>query len=97
MLTAAEATGRLDCALMKDSQGRYRFACRKALVTIKISGTRDRVRFCARDKVSFRIDAETLTIEEIDTGAIRIRLTWDRIECLSAGEPETDCHDLFQG
>ncbi len=97
MLTAAEASDRLSWALIKDEDGRYRFACRKALVTIKIYGARDRVRFCARDKVTFRIDPATLTVEQIDTGVIRSQYAWDQIECLAAGEPETDCRDLFQG
>ena len=96
-MTAQEANLHLEQALAKDPAGRYRFLCRKALVIVRVFGRTSPARFGARDKVGFRIDDRALTVEALDTGAIRKQFTWLQIESLSVGEPEIDNGPLFQG
>jgi hypothetical protein len=96
-MTAQEANLHLEQALAKDPAGRYRFLCRKALVVVRLFGRTSPARFAARDKVGFRIDDWALTVEALDTGAIRKQFTWLQIESLSVGEPEMDNGPLFQG
>ncbi len=96
-MTPQEATLRLEHALAKDPAGRYSFQCKKAFVLVKLYGSADRMRFTARDKLAFRTDANCLTIEKCDSGAVQRRFTWEEIECLAAGEPEVDNGPLFQG
>ena len=93
----AEVIKRLEPALMKDSQGRYCLLCKKASVIFKLRGCSSRLRFVAHDKIAFRTDDQGLTVENSETGAIQRRVLWDEIECLMAGEPETDNGSLFQG
>jgi len=96
-MTAREAHVHLDHALARDPAGRYCFRCRKALVLIRLYGGRSPARFCVRDRVGFRVNDDALTVEALDTGAVRKQFTWLQIESLSAGEPEVDNGPLFQG
>lgn len=96
-MTPAEACTRLDHALARDTAGRYSFMCKKAFVMVKLFGKPDRLRFAAREHLAFRAEDGWLVIERCDTGALHRRFTWDEIECLAAGEAETDSGSLFQG
>lgn len=96
-MTALEAATRLDHALTKDPAGRYSFMCKKAFVMVKLFGKADRLRFAARDRLAFRAEDAWLVIERCDTGAVHRKFSWDQIECLAAGEAETDNGSLFQG
>ncbi len=96
-MTPAEVIERLEAALMRDSQGRYCLLCKKASVIFKLHGHSGRLRFVAHDKIAFRTDDQGLTVEQFETGAIKRRVLWEEIECLMAGEPETDNGALFQG
>lgn len=93
----AEVIERLEPALTKDSQGRYCLLCKKASVIFKLYGNSGRLRFVAHDRIAFRTDEQGLTVEHLETGAMQRRVLWDEIECLMAGEPETDNGSLFQG
>src|SRR5277367_134375 len=53
-LTAQEAMERLEGSMRKDVANRYLFACRKALLLIRIVGARVPLRFDAGDQVAFR-------------------------------------------
>ena len=96
-MTSDQALHHLETALIRDSEGRFRFACVKALVSIKLLGKPGCQRFGAKDKVAFRLDQDTLTIEHLNTGMAWRRFTWEQIDTLTAGEPETDSGSLFQG
>lgn len=93
----AEVIERLEPALMKDAQGRYCLKCKKASVIVKLRGNSSRLCFVAHDKIAFRTDDHGLTVEHFETGAVQRRVLWEEIECLMAGEPETDNGSLFQG
>jgi len=84
-------------ALMKVGSDRYRLACGKAALFVRLLGARKPVRFEARDHLVFRIDAENLTVEDRRTSSILNAFPWYRIESVAAGEPESDNSDLFQG
>ena len=96
-MTAQEAIDRLEPALTKDQGGRYCFSCRKASLVMRLEGGASPVRFAPRDQVGFRTDDRMLTVEELKTGAVRMRVDWKQIESLAAGEPEMDNGVLFQG
>ena len=96
-MTSDEALSHLGTALIRDSEGKFRFACVKALVSIKLLGNPGCQRFAAKDRVAFRLDQNALTIERLDTGMPWRRFTWEQIDTLTAGEPETDSGSLFQG
>ncbi len=96
-MTSDQALTHLGTALIRDREGTFRFACPKALVSIKILGKPGCQRFAAKDRVAFRIDEKELTIEHTDTGMAWHRFPWEQIETLAAGEPETDSGSLFQG
>jgi hypothetical protein len=88
---------RLEGGMRRDDANRYVFACRKALLLIRLVGARVPLRFDAGDQVAFRIDALALTVEELLTGRARCHFAWELVESIAAGEPETDNRDLFQG
>jgi hypothetical protein len=96
-MTAQEGMERLEGSMRRDDANRYLFACRKALLLIRIVGARVPLRFDAGDHVAFRIGALDLTVEELETGRARCHFAWERVESLAVGEPETDNRDLFQG
>ena len=96
-MTSDEALYHLGTALIRDSEGKFRFACVKALVSIKLFSKRECQRFAAKDRVAFRLDPNALTVERLDTGLPCRRFAWDEIDTLTAGEPETDSGSLFQG
>ena len=96
-MTSDEALKHLETALTRDPEGKFRFACVKALVSIKLLGKAGCKRFAAKDRVVFRIDRKTLTIEHLVTGTARYQFAWEQIDTLTAGEPETDSGSLFQG
>jgi len=96
-MTVLDAMERLRVALRTDSQGRYQFACKKLVLFVRLLGVRAPVRFVPQDRIAFRLDDARLTVEDIDTCAVRRRFYWDRIESVVAGEPESDNSDLFQG
>ena len=96
-MTAQDAIRLLEPALIKDERGRYRFACRKASLFVRLRGIQAPSQFAARDKCGFRTDEQGLTVEELTTGVIRRQFAWKQIESLCAGEPETDNGTLFQG
>jgi len=96
-MNVQDAMGRLSGILMKEGQDRYQFACRKANLFVTLLGARTPVRFAPRDRVAFRIDTASLTVEDIRTRAVRRKFPWNRIESVAAGEPESDNSDLFQG
>lgn len=93
----SEVIARLEPALMKDGQGRYCLLCKKASVVFKLRGHSSQLRFVARDKIALRTESHGLTLEDSETGAVQRVVLWDDIECLMAGEPETDNGSLFQG
>lgn len=98
MMNAQDAINRLSGALIKEGQpDRYRFACGKTVLLVRLLGTRTPIRFAARDRVAFRIDAANFTVEDLRTHAIRNAFPWNRIESVAAGEPESENSDLFQG
>jgi hypothetical protein len=92
-----QARGHLTGTLIGDEQNRYHFACKKIVLFVRLVGARAPIRFAARDKVAFRIDAENFTVEDLKTRIARKTFPWNRIESLVAGEPESDNYDLFQG
>ena len=96
-MTAQEAIARLEPALSKDEDGRYRFACRKASLVLRLLDHRVPMRFAPCDQVGFRTDDRALTVEELKTGVVRMQFAWKQIESLAAGEPEIDNGLLFQG
>jgi hypothetical protein len=96
-MNVQDAMRQLTGTLVKMGQDRYYFACGRAVLLVRLVGARTLVRFVARDRVAFRIDAVNLTIEDLRTCAIRRKFVWDKIECVAAGEPESDNSDLFQG
>lgn len=96
-MTILEGQERLDHALSRDPAGRYMFTCKKAFVMVKLRGRPGRLKFCAKDKYVFRLEGECLTVEKRDGGVVLGKYYWEQIECLAAGEPETDHGTLFQG
>ena len=96
-MTVQEAIIRLEPALTRYGESRYRFCCPNGILIVKFVGTRAPKRFKAHDKLCFRIDLGGMTVEELATGAPRERLLWEQIESLTAGEPETSSGLLFQG
>ena len=96
-VTSDDAADRLGPTLARDSAGRYRFACKKAFVLVKLYGRASRFRFSARDQVVFRITGNCLNVEKQATGVVHRSFAWDEIECICAGEPEKDDGTLFQG
>ena len=92
-----DAMRRLSGTLIKVGPDRYRLACGKAALFVRLLGVRAPVRFAARDRLCFRIDVENLTVEDRRTHAILTVFPWNRIESVAAGEPESDNSDLFQG
>jgi hypothetical protein len=96
-MTLCEAAQNLQFSLTRDNAGIYHLPCPKALLKVKIRGTPLSLRFPARDKFCFRLDEEGLTIERMKPGTVYMRLAWEQIESLAAGEPETDSGLLFQG
>jgi hypothetical protein len=96
-MTREEVGESLEAALISDSSGRFFFACRKALVMIKIRGRPKPLLFHRRDKVAFQISAEALIIEKLQCLTTKKRLLWESVERFAAGEPETDNGSLFQG
>ena len=93
----ADVIERLEPALMKDREGRYCLLCKKASVIVRLRGCSNLLRFVARDKIAFRFDDRGLTVEGCETHDVKRCVPWDEIECLMAGEPETDNCSLFQG
>ena len=96
-MNVQDAMRQLTGTLIKEGQDRYCFACGKAVLLVRLVGARTLVRFVARDRVAFRIDAVNLTIEDLRTRATRRKFVWNQIESVVAGEPESDNSDLFQG
>ena len=96
-MTMQEAMGHMGGTLVREGQDRYCFACGKTLLVVRLVGGQTAVRFVARDRVAFRIDAVNLTVEDLRTHAVRRKFSWDRIESMAMGEPESDNSDLFQG
>ena len=96
-MTMQEAMGHMSGALIREGRDRYCFACGKTLLVVRLLGGQRPVRFVAGDRVAFRIDAENLTVEDLRTHAVRKKFSWDRIESVAMGEPESDNSDLFQG
>jgi hypothetical protein len=92
-----KAMGQLTGTLIRDGQDRYHFACDKVILFVRLVGARAPIRFAARDQVVFRIDAENFTVEDLRTCVAHRTLPWNRIECVAAGEPESENNDLFQG
>jgi len=88
---------RLNGSLIKEGQDRYRLACDKAVLLVRLVGARTSIRFAARDRVALRVDGAKLTVEDLPTHTIRDAFPWNRIESVAAGEPESENSDLFQG
>ncbi len=83
--------------LAKEGQDRYCLPCYKAVLLVRLFGTRKPIQFTSGDRVAFRFDARSLTVEDFRTRSIRNAYPWNRIESVVAGEPESDNRDLFQG
>jgi hypothetical protein len=96
-MTREEAAGSLEGALACNASGRYSFVCSKALIRVKIRGRTKPMLYRKRDNFSFRIDAQSLIIERLQSFTTKKRLLWENVEYFSAGEPETDNGALFQG
>ena len=95
-MTVQAGIQKLDRSLRIDEAGRYLFACPKALLLVRLLGERP-VRFSAADRVAFRVGPLEFTVEELKTCKVRFHCTLERVENLTAGEPETDSGNLFQG
>jgi len=96
-MTSQAGMERLECALNKDDADRYVFACPKALLFVRLLGERWPRRFRAADRVAFRLDPQEFRVEELKTGHARFHCAWEKVENLTAGEPETNSGKLFQG
>lgn len=96
-MTREQAAETLGAALITDASGRFSFACRKAIVRIKVRGRSAPFLFRKCDHVAFRVAVQALIIERIENFAVKKCLDWAELESLSAGEPETDNGSLFQG
>jgi hypothetical protein len=96
-MRADEAEKRLAGALAKDSYGRYVFACKNAIVTVRLRGESEPLRYGLHDRVVFRTAPHALAVEHLETGATSIQFRWEDLETLAAGEPETADGSLFQG
>jgi len=83
--------------LAREGQDRYCLPCHKAVLLVRLLDNRKPIRFKTGDRVAFRFDTLTLTVEDLRTRAIRNTYPWNRIESVVAGEPESDNRDLFQG
>ena len=96
-MTPQEAEQRLAKALVKDPAGRYSICCKKQIVLLRLRGESKCFRYGVRDQASFLPEVSCLVVEHTRFGIVRRRFQWDQIECLLAGEPETDQGTLFQG
>jgi len=96
-MTAQQGVERLEPALTKDARDRYCFICPKVFVMLRMLGRRAPLKFVARDRLAFRINTLGITVEEVETGRVRMRFTWGQVEALAAGERETENGALFQG
>ena len=94
---AQDTISRLSGTLLEEGQGRYSLARGKTILFVRLLGTRTSIRFTARDRVVFRIEPLSLTVEDRRTHGIRNTFPWDRIESVAAGELESENSDLFQG
>jgi hypothetical protein len=92
-----QAVESLKGALVGDAKGRYSFAQKKVLVSIKVRGRSTPFIFHKSDQVAFRVDAQALIVEKLGGFALKKRLFWAEVEAVSAGDPETDSGSLFQG
>ncbi len=61
-MTCDQALTHLGTALIRDREGTFRFACPKALVSIKLLGKPGCQRFAAKDRIAFRIDEQGLIV-----------------------------------
>jgi hypothetical protein len=75
-MTQQQAVETLGAALVTDASGRFSFACRKALVRIKIRGRSAPFLFRKCDQVAFRVGAQALIIERIERFTIKKCLDW---------------------
>ena len=96
-MNVQDAIHRLRGVLAKEGQDRYCLPSHKAILIVRLLGARKPIRFTIGDRVAFRIDPLSLTVEDLRTSAILNTFPWNRIESAVAGEPESDNHDLFQG
>jgi hypothetical protein len=77
--------------------GHYRLSCNKGILLVRLRGTRKLLRFQAQDRVGFRFEPGFLIVEDVRTLAVRRKVSWEQIESVTAGEPESDNAELFQG
>ena len=96
-MTLQAGCERLECSLNRDESGRYRFACPKASLFIRLLDGRKPMRFRASDGVAFRFSALEFIVEDVRTSRVRYHFPLENVESLAAGEPETDSGNLFQG
>ena len=96
-MTSEEAIRQFEGCFKKDTSDRYVFACRKAILILKLAGVPAPLRFFPGDQLGFRIAVHEFTVEDLKTGAIRHHFSWEQVIRLNAGEPETDSGALFQG
>ena len=92
-----EAEEQLAGALARDPSGRFAFACKNALVSLRVRGSAEPLRFASRDKVGFRTGHQGLTVEHLETGVVARQFAWEDLEWVAAGEPEMSDGSLFQG
>lgn len=96
-MNVQDAIRELSGVLTKEGPDRYFLPCPKAVLLLRLVGSRKLIRYTSQDHVAFRLDPLSLTVEDLKTRAIRNRFPWNRIASALAGEPESDNHDLFQG
>ena len=96
-MTPQEAVNRLRPALAQEGSRTFRFACPRVFLMLKLFGASDRLRFTSKDHVVFQIGEHDFVIVDSKTGLTRALFGWKEIECMVAGEPETDNGVLFQG
>jgi hypothetical protein len=96
-MNVQDAIRELSGVLTNQGPDRYCLPCPKAVLSLRLCGSRKPIRYTSADQVAFRIDPLSLTVEDLKTRAIRNRFPWNRIVSAVAGEPESDNHDLFQG
>ena len=94
---AQNAINRLRRTLIEEGQGLYSLARGKTILFVRLLGTRTSIRFAARDRVLFRIDSTSLTVEDLRTHGIRNTFAWNCIESVAVGELESENSELFQG
>jgi hypothetical protein len=96
-MNSQDAISRLSGALIREEQDRYHLAQGKTVLFVRLLGARTSIRFAARERIVFKIDATSLTVEDPRKHTVLNMFPWSRVESVAVGEPESENCDLFQG